>query len=156
MHCDPLVFLAMVLVVVLAIRATIAILWFNCRHLSRILLHESICHHNRRHSLDDRDSARHNAGVVSSLSSENTLARAIVKCCDLVLADGGRRLESDSEEDGHAVADTTLDTAGMIRLRLESGARNACPLGGGVEGRCWHERIVMLAASHLSTMETGT
>ncbi|KAI6764649.1 hypothetical protein HG531_012536 [Fusarium graminearum] len=61
--------------------------------------------------------------------------------CGLVLADGGRGLEADLEEDGHAVADTALNTARVVRLGLELGAGDACLLRGGVEGGGWHEGL---------------
>ena len=65
---------------------------------------------------------------MSALGGEDTLALGIVACCSLVLADGGRGLEANLEEDRHAVADTALDTTGVVCLGLELGAGDACLL----------------------------
>lgn len=125
-------------------------------HLSCVLSHDGIGNHQRSHALNNGHRTRHNTGIVSALGGENTLALTVVARCGLVLADGGRGLEADLEEDGHAVADTALNTARVVRLGLELGAGDACLLRGGVEGGGWHEGVVVLAAGHLGALEAGS
>lgn len=124
-------------------------------HRSRVLRHDGIGNHQGGHALDDGDGSGHDAGVVTALGGQDTLAVGVVAGRGLVLADGGGGLEGQLEEDGHAVGDAALDAARVVRLGLQARARDARLLGGGVEGRGRDEGVVVLAAVHLGAVEAG-
>lgn len=81
-----------------------------------MLSHEGIRNCQSSHSLNDRDRARDDIRVVTALGGQDALSGRIVASGSLVLGDGGRGLERNTEEDGHAVGDATLDTTRVVRL----------------------------------------
>lgn len=124
-------------------------------HLAGVLGHDSIGNDQRGHALNNRHGTGHDTGIVAALGGQDTLARGIVAGGGLVLADGGRGLEGDPEEDGHAVGDATLDAARVVGLGLQAGAGDARLLSSGIEGRGGDEGVVVDAAEHLGAVEAG-
>lgn len=113
--------------------------------LASVLSHQRVHDHQGGHSLDDGNSAGHNARVVAALGFQNTLLEA-VGSGRLGLANGSRRLEGDAEVDRCPVGNTTLDTAGVICLGSEA---LAAVCGGDGEG------VVVDGAWHLAAAEAG-
>lgn len=122
-----------------------------------MLSHEGISNSQSSHGLDDRNRARSNIRVVTTLGRQDALARGVVASSRLVLGNCGGRLERNAEEDGHAVGDAALDTAGVVRLSLQAGGRDAWAgasarlrlVGGG--GR--HEGVVVARSAHFGSSE---
>lgn len=115
------------------------------RALTCILSHERIHNHQRGHSLDDRDSAGHDAGIVTALGLQGTLLEAVGSSI-LSLANSRRGLEGNAEVDGSTVGDTTLDTAGVVGL----GGQALGAVGGGDAD----EGVVVDGAGNLAAAET--
>jgi len=82
---------------------------------------------------------------VAALGLEHA-GRAVVGGRGLRLADGGRRLEGDGEEDVGAVGDAALDAAGVVGGGGERGGR----AGGRGD-----ERVVVRAACHAAPAEAA-
>lgn len=114
--------------------------------LTSVLSHQGIHNNQRGHGLDDRNSAGHDAGVVSALSFQDTLLEAVGSGC-LSLADSRRRLERNAEVDRRPVGDTSLDTAGVVCL---GGEALDAVCGGNGEG------VVVDGAGHFAPAEAGT
>lgn len=123
-----------------------------------MLSHEGISNSQSSHGLDDGNRARSNVRVVAALGGQDTLARSVVAGGSLVLGNRRGGLEGNAEEDGHAVRDAALDTAGVVRLGLQAGGRDAWASAGAwlrvVGGGARHEGVVVAGSAHLGAAET--
>ena len=73
-----------------------------------------IAEHQGDHGLDHRDRSGNRAGIVPAARLDG--GRTALAVDGLLLPeDGSDRLEGGSNQDGHAVADATLDPAGVVR-----------------------------------------
>lgn len=121
--------------------------------LAGVLSHQGVHDDQRGHGLDNGDGAGSDAGVVTALGFEDTLAE-VVGGGVLGLADGGRGLEGNAEVDVGAVGDTALDTTGVVGLGGEA------LLGGGVGAELGRdigddEGVVVDGAGDLAASEAG-
>jgi len=91
--------------------------------LTGVLGHESVHDDKSGHGLNNRNGTGNNAGVVAALCLESALSLVVGGGC-LRLANGGSRLEANSEVDVSTVGDTALDTARVVGLCGQTRARN--------------------------------
>ena len=95
------------------------------------------------HTLDDRDCAGDDAGIVPSTGSKDSRG-AVVLGGFLWLRDGGWGFETDPEIDVLSVGDTALDTSAPVCL------------GGERPVPALDKHVVVFAARDLGSTETGT
>lgn len=114
--------------------------------LTGVLSHEGIHNDKGGHSLNNGDSAGHDARIVTTLSLKDTLLESVSSSV-LSLTNSSGRLESDAEVNVGAVGDTALNTTGVVGL---GGKTLGAVLVGGN-----NERVVVNGTSNLAAAETG-